>query len=236
MAFLKSSKAIGSMAYYAARVNDVGGMPEQRRSAGKKPADSVWQSGVRLSRRRHVRRTACAFCLAHRRGDRIDDWHGQSRNAPREAGERRASEDERLRAILGDRRLAQQLQAGGMLVLHAADVADRRIERADARQPAVIAVTFDDASIPGADARRNGNDRKALRDLGGAGERGVRKSYYRPVEGFAQCRQARVAERGEDDGVVIGEVVRYANQGGVRADQRLEFGLYIGHPEPCRPG
>ena len=30
MAFLKSSKAIGSMAYYAARVNDVRGMAEQR--------------------------------------------------------------------------------------------------------------------------------------------------------------------------------------------------------------
>src|SRR5258708_1353809 len=102
--------------------------------------------------------------------------------------------------------------------LHAADVPDRRLERAGARQAAVIAGTFDDAPIPGADARRNGNDRKALRDLGGAGERGFRKSDYRPVEGFAQCRQARVAERGEDDGVVIGEVVRYANQGGLRAD------------------
>src|SRR5438046_2052730 len=79
-------------------------------------------------------------------------------------------------------------------------------ERANAREPVAVAVAFDDIPIPGADARRDGDDRKAPRQLGGARERGFGKSDYGSVKRLAQRRQAGIAEGRHHDGMVIAQI------------------------------
>ena len=69
---------------------------------------------------------------------------------------------------------------------------------ADAGQPAVEAIGLHRFAVPGADALRDRDDREALAEQAGAGQRRFGEAGHRAGQHLAQRRQAGVAEGGDD--------------------------------------
>ena len=74
--------------------------------------------------------------VAHGARHAVDHRHRQAAaQRARQARERRAGEDDHVGAVVVDAALGERHQALALVVLHAADVGERLVEAADAREP-----------------------------------------------------------------------------------------------------
>ena len=140
----------------------------------------------------------------------------------RQAGNRAAAEDDDLGLVLFDRAHAVLEQAVAELLLGARDVGDRRVERAHAGQPARQAVFLRAFDVPGAQARRQADDRVAPAEHPGGQDRGLLDADHRDVGELARRGEAGIAERANDRRIAAGGVFRQCVEHGVRGDRRLD--------------
>ena len=114
-----------------------------------------------------------------------------------------------------------------------ADVAQWFVKTANAGEPIDQTVALDHVSVPGGDAPRDRDDRKALAQHAGTHERGFGHAQNRDVERFTQSFETRIAKCRQDHGVVLVRMFCGELGYGVGRDQGFEAGLDVGHSHGC---
>ncbi len=186
-------------------------MPRRRLQAPARRSSASIAGGqalIRLERRRREasrpRRSWAqrhhALGMAHGRRHAIHHWHRQliSQRA-RQARQRRAGQDDHVGAVVASRSARRRPAARSRwspctLPMSASGSSSPRMLASRPNE----AVVLHRLAVPGADARRDGDDREALAQQAGARQRGLGQASHRAGQRLAQAGQAGVAEGGDD--------------------------------------
>ena len=134
--------------------------------------------------------------------DRIDHRHGDAMlDAVRQAGERRAREDDDIGLRVGDESIGKLDQKVRHLVAHLQDRRERAAERVHAGAARLEAVHLDAVLIPGLQGLGERHDGELAAEHAGRQHRRLRHADDGDVEQLARAEQAGIAEGGDDGAV-----------------------------------
>ena len=174
--------------------------------------------------------------LFDRRRHLIDDrnWDAVT-NARGKTSKRRAGEDHDVRFEL-ERRLSREFgEEAFLLVLHVADGLEGIVEHADAGASSGQPVHVDAFLVPGAERSRECDDGEAPPQHASREHRRFGHADNRNIEQLARPEETRIAERGDDGGVVVLVAIREHLEGNRAADLSLGARRDIGNA-PRRSG